>query len=45
MKDVVLKEIKKGLNFKERMIVHIYKKTFIKVYQKTRVETVNKLIK
>ena len=34
MKDVVLNEIKKGLSWKERIIVHIYKKTFIKVYKK-----------
>lgn len=33
-KDVVLKEIKKDLNWKERIIVHINKKTFVKIYKK-----------
>lgn len=32
-KDVVLNEIKKDLNWKERIIVHINKKTFVKVYK------------
>lgn len=33
-KDVVLEEIKKGLNWRERIVVHIYKKTFVKIYKK-----------
>lgn len=41
----ILKEIKRGLNFKDRIIVHINKKTFIKVFNKTRIDTINKLIK
>lgn len=45
MENEVLEEITKGLNWKERIVVHINKKTFIKVFNKTRVETINKLIK
>jgi len=41
----ILKEIKRGLNFKDRITVHINKKTFIKVFNKTRIDTINKLIK
>lgn len=37
-KDVVLNEVKKELNWRERIIVHISKKTFIKVYQKGKVD-------
>ena len=32
MKDVVLKEIEKELNLRERIIVKILAKTFLKVY-------------
>ena len=45
MENEVLKEIKKDLNFIERIIVHINKKTFIKVFNKTRLKTINKFIK
>lgn len=45
MEKEILKEIKKGLNLKERIIVHINRKTFIKIYNKTRLEIINKLIK
>ena len=45
MKEVVLNEIKEGLNWKERIIVDINKKIFIKVYHKTRIEILNMLIK
>ena len=31
--NVVLEEIKKELNWKERIIVYIFKKTYIKVYK------------
>ena len=31
MKDVVLNEMKKELSFRERIIVYIFKKTFIKI--------------
>ena len=40
----ILKEIKRSLNFKERIIVQINKKTLIKVFNKTRIYTINKLI-
>lgn len=45
MEKETLKEIKRDLNLKERIIVHINKKTFIKVFNKTRLEILNKLIK
>ena len=32
MKDVVLKEIKKGLNFKEKIVAKVFTKTIKKVY-------------
>ncbi len=32
MKDVVLNEVKKELNWKERIIVKIFKRTIIKIY-------------
>lgn len=34
MKDVVLDEVMKELNFKERIIVKLFSKTFIKIYEK-----------
>lgn len=33
MKDVVLNEVKKELNWKERIIVKLFKKTFCSVYK------------
>ena len=33
MKDVVLEEIKKELNWRERIIVKLFKKTFYKMYK------------
>lgn len=33
MKDVVLDEVKKDLNFKERIIVKLFSKTFYKIYK------------
>ena len=32
MKNVALKEIEKELNWKERIIARLFKKTFIKIY-------------
>lgn len=45
MEKEILEEIEKDLNFKERIIVHINKKTFIKVFNLARIDTINKLIK
>lgn len=45
MKDVILDEVKKELNWKERVVVIIFEKTFIKVYNISRIRTVNSLIK
>ena len=41
MRDVVLDE----LNWKEKIIVKVFKKTIIKVYHIARVRTFNELIK
>lgn len=43
-KDVLLNEIKKELNLRERIIININKKIFIKVYNKIRLQVVNKLM-
>ena len=44
MKDVVLNEIMKELNWKERIIVKVFRKTFIKVANMTRIKVINKII-
>lgn len=33
MKDVILNEVMKGLNRKERIVVRIFSKTFCKIYK------------
>lgn len=45
MKNVVLKEVKRELNWRERIIVKVFAKTFKKVYNITRIKTVNYLFK
>ena len=45
MKDVVLNEVKKELNWKERIIVKLFTKTFTKIYNICRINTINKMIK
>ena len=45
MKDVVLNEVKKELNWKERIIVKIFTKTFTKIYNICRINTITKMIK
>lgn len=44
MKDVVLNEIMKELNLKEKIIVKVFEKLIIKVYNMARITTVNNLI-
>lgn len=44
-KDIVLKEITKELNYVEKIIVRIFFKTFIKVYNKARINAVNSMLK
>ena len=44
-KDTVLKEITKELNYVEKIIVRIFFKTFIKVYNKARINAVNSMLK
>lgn len=43
-KDVVLNEIRNELNFKERIIVTVFAKTFKKVYNKGIEKGVNSVI-
>ena len=43
-KDVILEEIETGLSWKERIFVHIFSKIFIKIYHKTRIGIINKLM-
>lgn len=44
MKDIVENEIKKELNFKERIILKLFKKTFVKVYNIVRIHIINNLL-
>lgn len=45
MKDVALNEIKDGLNLREKFILKVFTKTFNKVYNIARINTINKFIK
>ena len=45
MKDVVLNEMKKELNWKERIIIKIFTRTFSKIYNIARINIVNEIIK
>ena len=45
MEDVVLDEIKKQLNWREKIILIVLKKTIIKVYNIARIRTVNDILK
>ena len=44
MEKEMLKEIGKGLNVREKILLKIFAKTFIKVFHKVRIETINKMI-
>lgn len=44
MKDVVVEEIVKELNWKERIIVKVFRKTFIKVVNVARIKIINKML-
>lgn len=44
MKDKVLNEIIKELNWKERIVVKMFAKIFIKVYNKERINIINKML-
>lgn len=45
MKNVIEDVVGKELNFVERIIVKIFRKTFVKVYNIARIKTVNKMLK
>ncbi len=45
MKDVVVDEIVKGLNWKEKIVMYVFTKTIIKVYNIAKIRTINELLK
>nr|DAR36282.1 MAG TPA: hypothetical protein [Caudoviricetes sp.] len=45
MENDIVKEIRKDLNWKEKIIVKIFTKTFIKVSNISRIKTINYMIK
>lgn len=45
MENDVVKEIRKNLNWKEKVIVKIFTKTFINVSNISRIKTINYMIK
>ncbi len=44
MKDVVVEEIVKESNWKERIVVRVFRKTFIKVVNVARIKIINKML-
>ena len=45
MEDVVVNELKNGLNWKEKIVMYVFTKTIVKVYNMARIKTFNELIK
>lgn len=45
MKDVVLNEVKRELNWKERIVIKLFTRTFNKIYNIARINIVNEIIK
>ncbi len=45
MEDLVLKELKEELNWKERIILKIFRKTFSKICNTTRIIIINTMLK
>lgn len=43
MEEEILKEIEKGLNKREKILLKIFAKTFLKVFHMGRIETFNNL--
>lgn len=44
MKEEALREIKKECNLKERILLKVFAKTFVKVYNIARLKTLNSLL-
>ena len=44
MKNVILNEITNELNWRERIVVNVFTKTFIKVYNISRIKIVNSVL-
>jgi len=45
MEEIIFNEITKGLNRKEKIIIKLFTKTFIKVYHNVRIYLINSFIK
>lgn len=45
MKDNILKEVKKELNLRERIIIRMFPMTFAKVYYTTKIKTIKNICK
>mgnify|MGYP004561329997 CR=1 FL=1 len=45
MSDKVLKNVKKELNFKEKVIIRLFPMTFAKVYYTTKINTIKNICK
>ena len=45
MKDIVLNEVMKELNWREKIIVKLFKKIFIKIYGISGKNTINQILK
>ena len=45
MRNVVLEEVKNELNFKEKIVVKVFTKTFEKVYNIARIRIINCVLK
>lgn len=45
MKNVVLKEVMKELNWKERIVIKLFTRTFNKIYNIARINIVNEIIR
>lgn len=45
MKNVVVEELRKELNWRERIVLKIFRKTIVKVYNIIRINTINTMLK
>lgn len=45
MKDNILKEVKKELNLREKIIIRMFPMTFAKVYYTTKIKTIKNICK
>jgi hypothetical protein len=45
MEEIIFSKITKGLNRREKIIIKVFTKTFVKVYHNTRIYLINSFIK